>query len=107
MEYKFNKEQKEVFLQIRGWEPMRGYCFKTPPAEDDMDTYVEEEEAIKVFKEGVQTYWWNENGEQLFDLEDAWEYCYDEFACELDEPNDEIINKKIDEILLNKKLNEK
>ena len=72
------KTIREV-LESNGWEVFEGYCFPSPCADDEMLTFVEKEEALKVFSKGCKIYFWNEGRERLYDEEDAWEEMYDEW----------------------------
>jgi hypothetical protein len=74
------KTKKEV-LEANGWTVFEGYCFPSPRAdEDDQYTFVEKEEALKVFSEGVKIYFWDECKERLLDEEEAWEFFYEDWC---------------------------
>lgn len=72
------KTKREVLIENH-WEPMIGYCFPTPCAEEDMLTFVEKEECEKVFAEGPKEYFWNDSHDRLFELEEAWDYFLDDY----------------------------
>ena len=73
------KTKKEV-LKANGWEVFEGYCFPSPSADNEMLTFVEKDEALKVFSMGAKIYYWNEYKERLHDEEDAWDTFYDEWT---------------------------
>lgn len=84
------KTKREV-LEANGWTVFEGYCFPSPPADEDNYTFVEKEEALKVFSEGVKIYFWNEFKERLLDEEEAWEYFFEDWCDKnLDETKQDI-----------------
>lgn len=91
---------KEEILILNGWEEMEGFCFNTCGAEDEMLTFVEKEEVERVYKEGVKKYYWNENKEQLYELDDAWEIFASDYLedNELDEDYDYVFKQFQNEV---------
>lgn len=82
------RTKREVLL-ANGWEPVRGFCFPVPRAEEYYDsTFISEEDAIPVIKEGVQEYWtrpWEKHeDENVYELDDAWETFLDDYSYEHD-----------------------
>lgn len=81
-------DKKQILLQNK-WELLEGYCFPSPCADEGQLTFVEKADAEKVFAEGAKEYFWHDAYEEIFTLEEAWEYFlesyYDENGVEYDE----------------------
>lgn len=76
------KTREEVLLD-KGWKVFKGFCFPSPRAEEQEDlTFVEEKEALRVISEGVKNYWTDDFRDQIYDLDTAWEYLYDDWCDE-------------------------
>jgi hypothetical protein len=94
------KTKKEI-LRLNGYDEFVGYCFDTPPADDEgFKTFVDKEEVFKVLEQGVQTYFWNNSHEQLFDLEQAWEYYEEDFFDNFDQDKFDWTPENIDKVIL-------
>lgn len=78
------KTKNEVLI-ANGWEVFEGYCFPSPPADEDQYTFVEKEECERIFKEGSKIYYWNEGRERLYSEEDAWEEFMDYYFDDIPE----------------------
>ena len=72
---------KEEVLHKHKYEKITGYCFDACPAENECETFVEQDEVDRVYKAGPKTFWWDEGNEYMRDLNDMWEVFYEEHCC--------------------------
>ena len=88
------RTKKEVLI-AHDWELFVGYCFKSPSADNDMLTFVEQEDAERVMKEGPKEYYWSESHELLYYEEEAWEHLIDDILWNNDDLTEEEAERQL------------
>ena len=61
-----------------GWKPEEGYCFDYEPPENSQNVFITKEEWETKSKERPKEYYWNEMSEVMQDLEDAFDFVFEE-----------------------------